>query len=79
MATLGDEHHRVLQRQGWVVIVVRAWRERDGLRIRLLRSGAEDDEGGVVVASAEDAARVLTAWLGDLGGRRGDDGNDDAG
>jgi hypothetical protein len=47
----------------WVTIVVRAWPDAGGLRIRLLRAdsaGARDDQ---VVASVDQAAATLAAWL----------------
>ena len=47
----------------WVTIVVRAWPDAGGLRIRLLRAdsaGARDDQ---VVASVDQAAARLSAWL----------------
>jgi hypothetical protein len=47
----------------WITIVVRAWAEAGGIRIRLLRadgSGARDDQ---VVASVDQAAATLTRWL----------------
>jgi hypothetical protein len=47
----------------WITIVVRAWADAGGMRIRLLRadsSGARDDQ---VVASIDQAAATLTVWL----------------
>jgi hypothetical protein len=47
----------------WITIVVRAWPDPGGLRIRLLRAdstGARDDQ---VVASVDQAAATLAAWL----------------
>ena len=47
----------------WITIVVRAWPDAGGLRIRLLRAdsmGARDDQ---VVASVDQAAATLAAWL----------------
>ena len=47
----------------WITIVVRAWPDPGGLRIRLLRAdstGARDDR---VVASVDQAAATLSAWL----------------
>jgi len=47
----------------WITIVVRAWPDPGGLRIRLLRAdsaGARDDR---VVASVDQAAATLAAWL----------------
>jgi hypothetical protein len=47
----------------WITIVVRAWPDARGLRIRLLRAdstGARDDH---VVASVDQAAATLAAWL----------------
>jgi len=47
----------------WITIVVRAWADAGGMRIRLLRadsSGARDDQ---VVASIDQAAATLTIWL----------------
>jgi hypothetical protein len=47
----------------WITIVVRAWPDPGGLRIRLLRAdstGARDDQ---VVASVDRAAATLAAWL----------------
>ena len=73
----------------WVTVVVRAWPDAGGLRIRLLRAdstGARDDQ---VVASVDQAAATLAAWLrpattrqrrsGRRGGRRdADAAGDDA-
>jgi hypothetical protein len=47
----------------WITIVVRAWPDPGGLRVRLLRAdstGARDDQ---VVASVDQAAATLAAWL----------------
>jgi hypothetical protein len=74
---------------GWITIVVRAWPDAGGLRIRLLRAdsaGARDDR---VVASVDRAAATLAAWLrpattrqrrgdGRAEGRRADAAGDDA-
>lgn len=47
---------------GWCVVVVRAWREGDGLRVRLIGTGAGSDRTAVEF-SAADASRRLRAWL----------------
>jgi hypothetical protein len=55
----------------WITIVVRAWADVGGLRIRLLRAdsaGARDDQ---VVASVDQAAARLTAWLRSATTRQG--------
>ena len=57
----------------WITVVVRAWPDAGGLRIRLLRAdstGARDDQ---VVASVDQAAATLAAWLrpATTGQRRG--------
>jgi hypothetical protein len=47
----------------WITVVVRAWADAGGLRIRLLRAdslGAREDQ---VVASVDQAAATLAAWL----------------
>jgi hypothetical protein len=49
----------------WCVVVVRAWGEADGLRVRLLRSGDGGDESAVE-RSADTAGRRLTTWLESL-------------
>jgi hypothetical protein len=46
------------------VIVIRAWREPEGLRIRLLANGSFPRQW--VVASATAACDVLAALLGEL-------------
>jgi len=54
------------QTPGWTLIVVRAWVDVDGLRVRVLGTGSAGGEAQIVVASPEDAARVVRAWLRDL-------------
>jgi hypothetical protein len=54
----------------WITIVVRAWPDPGGLRVRLLRAdstGARDDQ---VVASVDQAAATLAAWLRPVTTRR---------
>ncbi len=50
----------------WTVVVVRAWVEGAGIRIRLLGSDSTGAHAHAVVASADDAAVTVSAWLRDL-------------
>ena len=46
----------------WCVVIVRAWGDAGGVRIRLLRCSNEGYESAVEL-SAEAAGRRLTTWL----------------
>jgi hypothetical protein len=67
----------------WTVIVVRGWVDGGGIRVRLLGSDSAGASAEVVVASPDDAARTVEAWLHDLsspspvGGTQGRDGDED--
>lgn len=64
----------MVQPPTWTVIVIRAWRELDGVRVRLLRRDSfGDDEQQVVVGSADEAESVVGRWLRDFAGERSDD------
>jgi hypothetical protein len=54
------------QTPSWTLIVLRAWVDVDGPRIRVLGTDSEGGQSQTVVASPEDAARVVRAWLGEL-------------
>lgn len=63
----------------WCVIVVRAWREADGLRARLLRAD-RDGYATAIETSAHAAALRLESWLescGDSDDETGDDDDDE--
>jgi hypothetical protein len=47
----------------WALIVLRAWLDTDGLRVRLLSTNSAGVDAEVVVKSPEDAAVVVCAWL----------------
>ena len=47
----------------WTVVVVRGWTEHGTVRVRLLRSGSTGGPTARVVASAEEAASTVRAWL----------------
>jgi hypothetical protein len=50
----------------WSLIVVRAWVEAEGVRIRLLVTDSTGGEADIVVATADDATSVLGTWVRDL-------------
>lgn len=50
----------------WSLIVVRAWRDADGFKVRLLHSDRDGRSHGVVAASVTDACRVVACWLAAL-------------
>jgi len=56
----------VERRPSWSVVVVRAWVEAGGLRVRLLHTNDKNDVDQVVVDSADVAAATLLAWLQQL-------------
>jgi hypothetical protein len=47
----------------WITIVVRAWADVGGTRIRLLRVDSAGGRDHRVVASIDQAAATLTTWL----------------
>lgn len=54
------------QRPSWTLIVVRAWLETDGQRIRVLGTNSAGQDAAVVVATPDEAARIVASWLSDL-------------
>jgi hypothetical protein len=54
----------------WITIVVRAWADVGGMRIRLLRVDSAGGRDPRVVASIDQAAATLTTWLRPLHGHR---------
>ena len=63
----------------WVLVVVRAWVDPSGPRIRLLGSTSDGEEVSVVVGAPERAGAVLAEWLDGLRReprRSGDGGRD---
>jgi hypothetical protein len=48
------------------LIVVRAWRDADGFKVRLLHSDRDGRSHGAVAASVTDACRVVACWLAAL-------------
>jgi hypothetical protein len=52
----------------WITIVVRAWADVGGVRIRLLRADSAGDRDHRVVTSIDQAAAILTTWLQALDG-----------
>jgi hypothetical protein len=54
------------QTPGWTLIVLRAWVDAGGLRVRVLGTDSAGQDSQIVVASPEDAARVVRVWLRDL-------------
>ncbi len=63
----------------WVLVVVRAWLDPGGPRIRLLRGSGDGQQLEVVVDDPERAGAVLREWLDELGrgSRRSADGGAD--
>lgn len=53
-------------RAGSTAVLIRAWREPDGVRARLLRSGPGGQVEEVVVDSIERALRQAADWLADV-------------
>jgi len=54
------------RRPSWSVIIVRAWVEAGGPRIRMLHTSDRNDVDHVVVDSSDAAAVTLVAWLQQL-------------
>jgi hypothetical protein len=57
------------------ILVVRAWREPTGLRVRVVREGADGEATVAVFVDATAVAAFVLAWLHDLppaGRPRGD-------
>jgi hypothetical protein len=52
----------------WITIVVRAWADAGGVRIRLLRADSAGGRDHRVVCSIDQAAATLTTWLQALDG-----------
>jgi hypothetical protein len=50
----------------WALIVVRAWRDADGFKVRLLHADGRDRSREAVVASTVEACQVVARWLGEL-------------
>jgi hypothetical protein len=50
----------------WALIVLRAWRDADGFKVRLLQTDGHDRRRSAVVASSPEACRVVARWLGEL-------------
>jgi hypothetical protein len=46
----------------WCTVIVRAWRDGDGLKVRLLKIGSSGDEAAVET-SVVAASRRLATWL----------------
>jgi hypothetical protein len=56
----------------WTLIVMRAWLDTEGVRVRMLGTDSAGRDAEVVVASHDDALRIVDAWLDDLEGGTGD-------
>ncbi|NAZ87232.1 hypothetical protein [Kineococcus indalonis] len=54
----------------WSSIVLRAWVEDDGLRVRILAVTGSGQKVRSVTGSAEGAAAVVGTWLADLAAGR---------
>ncbi|MDP8927629.1 MAG: hypothetical protein M3O70_03385 [Actinomycetota bacterium] len=64
----------MVQPPTWTVVVIRAWRELDGVRVRLLRRDSlGDEEQDMVVASTDEAGSVVGRWLREFAGERSGD------
>ncbi|MGH2741466.1 MAG: hypothetical protein ACRDN8_03060 [Thermoleophilaceae bacterium] len=50
----------------WTLIVLRAWVDTEGMRVRVLGTDSAGEDTQIVVASPEDAARIVNTWLSDL-------------
>ena len=50
----------------WALIVLRAWRDADGFKVRLLHADRRDRSQEAVVASTAEACQVVARWLGEL-------------
>jgi hypothetical protein len=60
----------------WLVIMVRAWWDDEGLRIRLTAAGTGDGALYAATTRADDAAVLVQEWLHRLPGDRGDNPGD---
>ena len=47
----------------WEVVVVRAWRDDGGFKVRMLRTDSLGRRDAVVVVSSVDASQLLLKWL----------------
>ena len=50
----------------WALIVLRAWRDADGFKVRLLQTDRHDQRQEAVVASTPEACQVVARWLGEV-------------
>jgi hypothetical protein len=50
----------------WALIVLRAWRDADGFKVRMLLTDGHDQRQEAVVASVPEACQVVARWLGEL-------------
>lgn len=68
--------------QAWLVIMIRAWWDDEGLRIRLTAGGTGEGRLCAATTRAEDAAVLVQEWLhrlpGDLDDGPGDETDDGA-
>ena len=62
----------------WCVVVVRAWHDDDGLKIRLLLSGTLGQQA-VLATSADAAGQRLTEWLSTMSTDPPSDAGEDPG
>jgi hypothetical protein len=60
----------------WTLIVIRAWIDSGGIRVRMLNSDAAGHNSEAVVSSLDDVTALVSGWLDDLatgGARSGPD------
>lgn len=57
---------RMSQSPRWTLIVLRAWVDTEGMRVRVLGTDSAGKDTEIVVASPEAAARIVNMWLSDL-------------
>jgi hypothetical protein len=57
----------------WALIVLRAWRDADGFKVRLLLTDGHNRRQEAVVASASKAGQVVARWLSELEAAQTDD------
>ncbi len=57
---------RMSQTPRWTLIVLRAWVDTEGMRVRVLGTDSAGEDAETVVGSPEDAARIVNLWLSDL-------------
>jgi hypothetical protein len=55
------------------MIVLRAWRDDDGFKVRLLLTDGHNRRQEAVVASASETGQVVARWLSELGAAQTDD------